>query len=263
MRERITRYAWIAVGVAAAAIIVSELLVGFGQLGWSRYVGDDYRIYMDATNRWLSGGSYFLPSQLAGPHPLEMGDVMYPPVALWLFVPFTVLPAILWWAIPAVITAAALWHLRPPAWTIALSLVVCVFPKYLALVFDGNPGMYLIAALAAAAAWGTPASLALFKPSLFPLALFGIKRRRWWYGAAALVALSLPVLPLTLTWIQVVLNVQQGGGLTYSLIDLPVSALPLLWWAGSTRASAIRLRQTVGWSFSLLSGRTADPIKPA
>jgi hypothetical protein len=88
MQQRIVRYVWFVVGFAAAAAIVSELLVGFGQLGWSRYVGDDYRIYMDATNRWLAGGSYFLSRQLAGPYQLEMGDVMYPPVALWLFAPF-------------------------------------------------------------------------------------------------------------------------------------------------------------------------------
>jgi hypothetical protein len=112
----------------------------------------------------------------------------------------------------------------------------------LELVFDGNPGMYLIAALAAAAAWGTPASLALFKPSLFLLALFGMKSRGWWYGLAALAVLSLPVLPLTLIWVQVVLDVQPGG-LAYSLLDLPVCALPLLWWAGSTRVGPVARRQ--------------------
>ena len=34
-------------------------------------------------------------------------------VALWLFVPFTVLPAVLWWAIPIAVTAWAIWRLRP------------------------------------------------------------------------------------------------------------------------------------------------------
>jgi hypothetical protein len=119
----------------------------------------------------------------------------------------------------------------------------------LEFVFDGNPGMYLVAALAATAAWGTPASLLLFKPSLFPLALFGMRSRGWWYGLAALAVLSLPVLPLTLTWVQVVLDVQ-GGGLTYSLLDLPVCVLPLLWWAGSTRSGPIARRQPgADWPF--------------
>lgn len=231
-RNRIVHDVWIMVGFAAAAAIAAELLVGFGQLGWSRYLGDDYRIYMDAATRWLSGGSYFLPRQVGGPYELAMGDVMYPPVALWLFVPFTFLPPIVWWAIPIGITAAALWRLRPPPWVIAITLVVFVYPKYLAFVFDGNPGLYLIAALTAASAWGTPASLALFKPSLFPLALVGIWTRAWWYGCAALALLSLPVLQLTLTWVRVAFDAQPGG-LTYSLIDLPVCALPLLWGFGS------------------------------
>ena len=249
MRKRIKLHASILGGSVAAAMIVAELAVGFGQLGWGRNVGVDYRIYMDATTRWFSDGSYFLPRQLAGPYPLQMGDVFYPPVALWLFAPFTLVPAVLWWAVPIAITGAALKHLRPPSWTIALSLVVFICPKYLQFVFDGNPGMYLVAALAAAAAWGTPASLVLFKPSLFPLAIFGLRSRGWWYGLAALAVLSLPVLPLTLTWVQVVLDVQ-GGGLTYSLLDLPVCVLPLLWWAGSTRSGPIARRQPgAGWQF--------------
>jgi hypothetical protein len=60
MGRRTTHHASILVASAAAAAIVTELLIGFSQLGWGRYVGVDYRIYMDATARWLSGGSYFL-----------------------------------------------------------------------------------------------------------------------------------------------------------------------------------------------------------
>ena len=239
MRSPIGRYAWIVVGFAAACVIVMELAVGFGQLNWGRYVGDDYRIYMDATTRWLDGASYFLSRQLSGPYALEMGDVMYPPVALWLFLPFKFLPAALWWAIPVAVSAAAFWRLRPPAWAIAVSLLVFVYPKNLAFVFDGNPGMFFFAVLAAAAAWGTPASLALFKPSLFPLALFGIRTRVWWYGCATIVVLTLPFLPLTLTWLRVAFDTQ-GGCLTYSLIDAPAAAVPLLWWFGSSRRKATR-----------------------
>ena len=260
MGRRTTHHASILVASAAAAAIVTELLIGFSQLGWGRYVGVDYRIYMDATARWLSGGSYFLPRQLGGPYQLQMGDVFYPPVALWLFAPFTVLPAVLWWAIPVAITAAALEHLRPPAWTIAVSLVVFICPKYLEFVLDGNPGMYLMAALAAAAAWGTPASLVLFKPSLFPLALFGMRSRGWWYGLAALALLSLPVLPLTLTWVQVVINVQPGG-LTYSLLDLPLCALPLLWWIGSTRLRPAARRQPAADVALLADARAFLPAR--
>src|SRR5450759_422063 len=139
MRKRIKLHASILVGSVAAVLIVIELAIGFSQLVVGLDAAVDYQIYTDATTRWLSDGSYFLPRQLAGPYQLQMGDVFYPPVALWLFVPFTVLPAVLWWAVPIAITAAALERLRPPSWTIAVSLVVFLCPKYLEFVFDGNP----------------------------------------------------------------------------------------------------------------------------
>ena len=50
------------------------------------YGGIDYTLYMDATRRWLAGGSFFEPYQLAGPYPLQMGDVLYRADALPLFV---------------------------------------------------------------------------------------------------------------------------------------------------------------------------------
>ena len=56
-------------------------------------IGVDYLLYRDAAARWLAGGPFFEPYQLAGPYPISAGDILYPPVALWLFVPFTVLPA--------------------------------------------------------------------------------------------------------------------------------------------------------------------------
>ncbi len=238
-RRRAILYGSVALAFAAGLVIVLELVAGFTQLGWGRYVGTDYQIYMDAARRWLDGGSYFLPRQLGGSYDIQAGDVLYPPVALWLFVPFTMLPPVVWWITPVGITAIAVWHLRPPAWALALSVLVFVYPKNLAFVFDGNPGLYFIAALAAAVAWGSPASLALFKPSLFPLALFGITHRSWWYGLATLAIASLPVLPLTVTWLAVMQD-GHGGGLAYSLIDMPVSALPLLWWVGSRQRNRQR-----------------------
>ena len=48
--------------------------------------GVDFTLYRDVTIRWLGGGPYFEPYQLAGPYPISAGDVLYPPVALWLFV---------------------------------------------------------------------------------------------------------------------------------------------------------------------------------
>ncbi len=60
----------------------------------------DYRLYMDATERWLRGGPFYEPYQLAGPYTISAGDILYPPVALWLFVPLSFLPACMWWLVP-------------------------------------------------------------------------------------------------------------------------------------------------------------------
>ncbi|HLY13792.1 MAG TPA: hypothetical protein VKR24_05540, partial [Candidatus Limnocylindrales bacterium] len=49
------------------------------------YGGVDYRLYMDATTRWLHGGSYFDAYQLAGPYQISAGDILYPPFTLLLF----------------------------------------------------------------------------------------------------------------------------------------------------------------------------------
>jgi len=58
-------------------------------------LGVDFSLYRDVAARWLAGGSYFEPHQLAGPYTIEVGDILYPPVGLWLFVPFAVLPGAL------------------------------------------------------------------------------------------------------------------------------------------------------------------------
>ena len=65
----------------------------------------DYGFYHDVGARWLADGTYYLPHQLAGPYQLSlMIDILYPPSALLLFVPFSIAPAILWWAIPIGVT---------------------------------------------------------------------------------------------------------------------------------------------------------------
>ena len=71
-------------------------------------VGIDADIYFDAAESWLADGTWYLPRQLAGPYGIEYGDVLYPPILLYLLVPFRILPFALWWAIPIAATAWAL-----------------------------------------------------------------------------------------------------------------------------------------------------------
>lgn len=103
----VSRSAAIAVSVAVFAIPVAFALVTPDPL--EQPIGVDFVLYRDVAARWLAGGPYFEPYQLAGAYDIRAGDVLYPPVGLVLFVPFAVLPAALawplWWAVPLGATA--------------------------------------------------------------------------------------------------------------------------------------------------------------
>jgi hypothetical protein len=206
-------------------------------------VGVDFDLYRDVTTRWLNGGSFFEPYQVAGPYEIRAGDVLYPPVALLLFVPFAVpagplaaIAAVAWWAIPLGITAATVRHLRPRpvVWPL---IALCVSnPTTLLKIWTGNPVIWAMAAMALALVRSGrfAAPFVLLKPSLAPFALVGVRRRSWWIGLAVLVALSLPFGSLWGDWVASVLN-SRGGGVLYSALEIPILLLPLAAWVGRTR----------------------------
>jgi hypothetical protein len=203
--------------------------------------GVDYRLYHDVTTRWLGGGPFFEPYQLAGPYEIRAGDVLYPPVALWLFVPFTWPPGpfavVAWFAIPLAIATVAVGWLRPRpiVWPL---IALCLFnPTTLLKIWTGNPVIWSMAAMSFAVL-ATPTRFAapfvLLKPSLAPFALVGANRRSWWVGLALFLALWLPFESLWADWVASVLN-SRGGGLLYSALEIPMLLLPLAAWAGRTR----------------------------
>ena len=206
-------------------------------------LGVDFVLYRDVTARWLAGGPYFEAYQVAGPYEIRAGDVLYPPVALWLFVPFAALSWVSWvaagvlfWAIPLGVTAAAVRALgpHPVVWPL---LALCVAnPTTLLKIWTGNPVIWSMAAMALAVVGSSrfAAPFVLLKPSLAPFALFGITRRSWWLGAASLLALSLPFGALWADWLASVLN-SRGGGALYSALEIPMLLLPLVAWVGRSR----------------------------
>lgn len=202
----------------------------------AREWGTDLWTYRDAAARWLSGGGFYEPYQLAGPyaaHGTPHASILYPPAVLWLLAPFTVLPAALWWLLPGAVVALALWRLRPAWWSWPLLALMAAWPRSLQLVVDGNPSMWAAAAVAAACMWGWPGALVLLKPTLAPLALAGVRTPGWWLCLACLALASLPLLPLWADYARAVLD---GSGLPlwYSLADWPLVALPLAVRAASS-----------------------------
>lgn len=214
----------VALGILVFPIV--DLLRAAGKPNFNGYGGIDYDLYMNATRRWLDGGTFFQPYQLAGPYPIQMGDVLYPPTALWLFVPFTVLPAVLWWVIPLGITGTMIWRLRPAPVSWPFLTLCCFWPPFVARIVAGNPVMWVMAAVALGFLVRWAFVGVLLKPSLFPFALLGIRHRSWWIALAVVIAASIPFGSMWLDWVKAVTN--STAGLFYSMQDIPILLLPVI-----------------------------------
>jgi hypothetical protein len=233
-----------ALALSAAVLLIPVVFALLVPHPLEQPFGVDYHLYRDATNRWLAGGGFYEAYQLTGPYEISAGDILYPPVALWLFVPFSValgpvvaaVQAVAWWAIPLGIVAAAVVALRPRPLVWPLLALCASNPTTLLKIWTGNPVIWSMAALALAVVGSSRAAapFVLLKPSLAPFALFGIRRRSWWAGAAALVLLSIPFGAMWADWLTTVVN-SRGGGLLYSSLEIPMLLLPLVAWWGRTR----------------------------
>lgn len=222
-------------GVAIVAT-VGQLYVGFAFLNWGATDwGADLRGYVDASRAWLDGDGFYLPRQLQGPYQTELGDVLYPPTALYVFLPFLVLPAQLWWIFAFGLLGFLVWSWRPAPWAIALILVCLAYPNNPITIFRGAPVIVASAVVGAALRWKWPGALILLKPSILPFALIGIRTRGWWVTAAVLAILTLPLLPLIPDWLHAVFDSRGYGGLLYSARDLPLLLIPVFAYLGRTR----------------------------
>ena len=131
----------------------------------------DYTSITGASSRWLATGQFYQPWQIAGPYAIHLGsavDILYPPVVLWLAVPFVFLPPILWWVIPM---AATLWAVVPgcvqrrghgPS-------LFMLWAQAREVWLVGNVGMWIVAAEALGLLYGWPAVLVLVKPDARPI----------------------------------------------------------------------------------------------
>lgn len=212
---------------ASAVQIMRFVLANDGGLGV------DFHQYEDHVDRWLRTGQLYLPHQLAGPTEIELGDPLYPPPIVLLLLPYRVVPDVVWWIVPLTVLGWTLVRLRPAPWTWPILALIALWPRTVALIAYGNPGMWIDAfiALALWAPWAGP--LVLLKPSLAPLALIGVRRRVWWLGLAALLAISVPFAGLWVDYLAVVRN--SSTPLTYSLFDLPLALAPVIAFVGRTR----------------------------
>ena len=180
------------------------------------------------------GGSFYPPAQLAGPFELTTNqEVLYPPTTIPLFVPFVFLPAFIWWLIPTIIVGWAVWAHRPNPVAWALIAVAVATPWTWVEYVMGNPVIWAATALALATHFPALGPAVLLKPTLAPLALFGIRHRGWWVTLGIGLVVALAFLPLWPDYLLVLRNARGGRvGLLYGVGDLSLMSIPLLAWAG-------------------------------
>lgn len=243
-----------AIGLSIAVFLLPVAFVLVVPRPLEQPVGVDYELYRAAATRWLGGGPFYEPYQFAGPYEIRAGDILYPPVGLWLFAPFALasggtaapalglgaaVAAVAWWLVPLGVTAWVIVALRPRPMAWPLLALCLANPTTLLKIWTGNPVMWSMAAMALAVVGPSrfAAPFVLLKASLAPFALFGVwgrGRRSWWAGAAVLAVLSLPFGGMWAEWVTSVLN-SRGGGVLYSSLEVPILLLPLVAWAARTR----------------------------
>jgi hypothetical protein len=199
-------------------------------------VGCDFAALREAARRWLGGDAFYPPFELAGPFwQLNPGSavpvIMYPPVGLLLFAPFTVLPAAAWWLIPAAIVVLAVRRLHPPAWVWPPVLLLALCPYVPEAIQNGNPVIWMFAFAMAGAAFGWFGPLVLLKPTLAPFALLGVRRRSWWISATVILIVCVPFGALWIDYARVIANVRASPG--WFLHDWPFLGIAALIYLGS------------------------------
>jgi hypothetical protein len=214
----------------AGFVFVSVLLVAIerGEVGY------DAALYLSFPAHWWETGELYYPIQY-GPWIPEGTVNLYPPLAMYLFVPLSLAPRVLWWAIPLGIMA---WHLNRtrPAWWSWPILAACLVPiGSSAILVYGNTDLWSQAFIALALRWPIASWLLAYKPSVLPIAVLFARDKRWWLGPVILLALALPWGAHWLEYLEVMGNLE-GGSLLRSATALPFLAIPLIaTWATSRR----------------------------
>ena len=250
---------------AAALVILGFALTTLAQI-WhfvsgKAQVGGDLVLYLGATRSWLAGQSFYPPTEISRPFPVGDGSILYPPVAILLFLPWLDLPLWTFAAVPLCIVLTVVWYHRPAPWTWPLMAFCLAQTSVLVKVVYDNPVLWMAAAVALGTIGGGWAVAVLVKPTLLPFALVGARRRVWWGGLVALGAASRLFLPLWSQYLAVLANARDPRGILYSLGDAPLLLVPVLAFVGSQRKPIPR--SFARWRAAGLSLVQAGRSRPA
>ncbi len=232
-RQRIRAFYLIVASLLGLVFLV-ELRLLWDVLGAQNALGADLEFFRDISRHWQETGEFYVQRQLTGPYVVEtLVDVLYPPVALYWFVPFLWLPPLLWWAIPITVFGLCIARMRPAAWAWPLIMIGVAWPQTVSQLLYGNTNMWVAAFVAAGLVFGWPSVLVLVKPSLAPFALIGIRRGRWWLALGVLALVSVPLGSLWIDYVTAMRNSSLDA--SHALVTLPVMLSPVWAWLARTR----------------------------
>jgi hypothetical protein len=239
------RPVWVGLTIVFLVLAAVETVALVRVIGDQDAIGVDLEYYRFVAQRWLDTGVYYTERQLAGDYEVQtLVDNLYPPHALYLFLPFLVLPAALWWVLPLGFLGYVIWWCRPAAWAWPILAAIVLFPKTPNQIIFGNTDMWIAAFIAGGVRWGWPAVLVSIKPSLAFFGVIGIGARSWWIAAAVLAVVSLPFLALWLDYPTVMMN--SSAKFWYSFGNLPFFVMPIVAWIGSRRRGTTPVMSWLG-----------------
>jgi hypothetical protein len=237
---------WVGLTGMILVAVAAESLYLFRIIADQNAVGLDFHFYQSVARRWVDTGVYYTDAQLAGPFQVRTEvDNLYPPHAIYLFVPFLVLPGLLWWIIPLGIVGYVVWWCLPVAWSWPILAALVLFPKTPGQIIYGNTDIWVTAFIAAGVRWGWPSTLISLKPSLAVFGLLGIRTRAWWVAVVAILILSAPFLALWLEYPTVTRN--SSAAWYYSFGNLPFFVLPIVAWFCSSRRDGVPVGRWAGY----------------
>lgn len=227
-------YKPVAVGLTVALLgwaLIIGWVVGQGTAQRGE-LGYDARLFVSFGQRFLDTGQWYFPAQFEGRYLAEGIVNLYPPLAVYLFVPFTVLPLVLWWAIPLGILAWHIWTCRPAPWTWPILALIAGLIPTLGALFYGGSSLWSVAFLTIGLRHPWAAALVGFKPTDAVMWVFYVRRKAFWIGLGVLILAALPFGSLWAEWWTAIGNIE-GGSPLRNVYGLPLLSVPLIVWLGA------------------------------
>jgi hypothetical protein len=216
--------------LAWAVVVFVFIVQGVGARG---EVGYDPRLFAEFGARFVATGEAYYPIQFGEPYLAEGTVNIYPPLALYLFVPLAYVPHVLWWAIPSIVFGWHLWFCRPKFWAWPLmAFILGLFPTISGLVY-GSSTMWSVAFICLGLRYPAAMALLAFKPIDAVPALLRVRSRSFWIGLAIVAVAALPFGGLWVEWWTAIMNIE-GVTPLRNITGVPMLILPLVAWFART-----------------------------